>query len=131
MSTFTIEKLQDEPIIVWSTLDEWDWERDMPEASHQVARTLDAQTAPVFWVSDIRNASMSLDEAIFTANFLAKDTKFHEHVNIREILIVTPNMFVKLAAKGLKSASFGNMPVRVFDTFEEAVAYARSLIEHK
>ncbi len=126
MSTFTLEKLPDQPVIIWTTIDGWDWVRDMPEASRRVAEILDAQHEPVFWISDIRKASMSLDDAIFTANYLAKDTRFHQHACLKEILIVTANKFINLASRGLRSTSFGSLPVRVFDSFEDALAYARA-----
>jgi hypothetical protein len=67
MNTFTIEKLPDEPIIVFSILDGWQWKRDFPEATPNVLEILDAQTAPVFWITDLSKASMNLDEAIWGA----------------------------------------------------------------
>ena len=48
------------------------------------------------------------------------------HPHVKELIIVTQAKMEELAAKGLNSDIFGNVPISVFETMEDAVAYARS-----
>lgn len=127
MNTFSIEKLPDESIICFQTLDGWEWKRDMPLVVPKAVKILDAEAAPVFWISDLSKETMSLDDAIWGANFLAKHPEWYRHENIIEVLMITPNPLINLASRGLTSASFGNMPVQVFDNFDAALAYVHAV----
>jgi hypothetical protein len=50
------------------------------------------------------------------------------HPLMKEFLVVTNVKLVELAAKGLSSDIFGNVAVQVFETLEDALAYAREQI---
>jgi hypothetical protein len=125
---YTIDNLPDEPIMILvhegsQSLQEIDQARD------DMVLALDAQPEPVFLVLDIRRLAIGLDDMPGAA---AKATSGSSaplhHSNIRESLIVSSSGLVKLGALGLRTATFGSVNVRVFETTEQAIDYCREKI---
>jgi hypothetical protein len=131
MSIYTVEKLPDEPI-VYSWLSESWSASELPAVLDALAAIFDAADELLFYISSVGNISLKIEEVITSASLLARGTNalFH-HPNIREILLVTEVKLVQLAAKGLDSDVFGNLPVKSFESEDEAFAYARAQIAER
>ena len=128
MSTYTVEKLPDEPI-VYSWLSET-WKADeLAAVAEDLLAIFDAADEPPFYISNVENVSLNLEEIITSASLVARGggSVLH-HPNIREYILVTKAKLLQLAAKGLGSDTFGNLPVKIFETEDEAFAYARARI---
>lgn len=125
---YTIEKLPEEPIIILVHEGQQD-PQEIDEAADEIVPLLDAQPEPVFLVLDIRGLAIRLEDMPAAA---AKATRGSgaplHHPNIRENLIVSSSGLVRLGAQGLRSATFGNVNVRVFETPEQAIDYCREKI---
>ena len=71
---------------------------------------------------------MTIADTVKAANFGAGTTSikgvFH-HPKLIEFVVITEIGLVELAAKGMGSPMFGNLPVSVFKTKEEALSYVR------
>jgi len=95
----------------------------------QLIPLIDEQTEPVFLIMDVRQLSIGLEELPATAALAAlrPDALLH-HPKLRETLIVSKEGLVRLAAQGLKSAIFGSVKVKVFETTEGAVDYCREVL---
>lgn len=128
MSSYTIEKLSGEPIVLGTTHENWKAEVDIPLWADELYRLLDSLDEPVSYIGDLRaGRRWTLDEAIRTATAVARgDRPVFHHPKLREALIVTDQTLVNLGALGLQSDIFGNVPIKVFATIEEAFEYARS-----
>jgi hypothetical protein len=101
----------------------------MEAVLNDMAVVLDSQPEPVFLVLDIRGLALSLDDATIAATAAARrQGALMHHPNVRESLIISRDGFVKLGASGLRTATFGNVKVRVFDTQEQAIEYCRERI---
>ncbi|MEM6530801.1 MAG: hypothetical protein AAF653_21065, partial [Chloroflexota bacterium] len=48
-----------------------------------------------------------------------------QHPMIEHLVFVTTNRALQMAAKGLNTATFGNVSIDVFETLDEALAFAR------
>ncbi len=128
MSTYKIEKLPGEPILVHTTFEGWSMADDLPASIDQAMEHLDAADEPLYYISDLSSGlRLSLQDVILGANWTARggNAVFH-HPNLREMLVVTDTRLIELAARGLDSEAFGNVPVSVFGTLEEALEYARN-----
>jgi hypothetical protein len=128
MNTYEIEKLPGEPILVHTMLEGWSVADDLPANIDQAVEHLDAANEPLYYIANFSNGlKLDLKDVILAANQAARggNAMFH-HPNFRELLVVTDARLLDLAAKGLDSEVFGNVPVAVFGALEEALAYARA-----
>lgn len=123
----TIERLPGEPIlIIHSTPATGDIDQETGEALALIKSALDEQTEKVFVISDLREISMDLEQIIHATSMVARGrSPVTRHPNIRESISVLREGLIKMAIKGLDSATFGRVRVRIFDTIEEALDYCR------
>ncbi len=131
VSIYTIEKFLDEPIIYWWTSESCGVD-EYPIIFDEIAAILDKADQPLVLINSALNISMTIDEVISTANLAARGvgSVFH-HPNFREFIFITRNQLLQLAVEGLNSKLFGNVPTKVFETEEEAFAYARARIAER
>ncbi len=127
MTTFSIEKLANEPIIISTAFPEWRAVMEMDTFLDHLTALLDTCDEPVEYVADLTDWHPDLPDIIAAANKAARSANaVLHHPSIREFLLVTPLRVVELAGKGLNSNAFGHVNVVVFRTLEEALKYARS-----
>ena len=131
MSNYTVEKLPDEPILYSWLSESWS-PSELPTVSDELSAVLDAVDEPLLYISNIDNISLNIEEIISSASLVARGSgSVLHHPNIREYIVVTKIKLFQLAAKGLDSAAFGNLPVKIFETEEEAFAYARARVAER
>ena len=127
MSTFTLEQLPGEPIIVLTLDRAYNFVTDFPKSYAQVYALLECAAEPVFYITDVTNASFDLDTIILAANKTSGEKSgTFRHPKIKGVILVTTDDALHLAAQGLTSEIYGNVPARAFDTLDEALAYARA-----
>jgi hypothetical protein len=127
MSTHGIEKLPGEPILVSTVFEAWNSVDELGGGIGQTIEYLDAADEPLYLIADVTGLKLDLRDVILVANQTARGSKaVLHHPNLREFLVVTDLKLFELASKGLDSQAFGNVPVSVFGTLEEALAYARN-----
>lgn len=125
---FTIEQVPDAPIVTM-VYEGRQSPEELQEVIAAVEAALDVQPEPVFLVMDIRGLGLGLDDLTSAANISARGSgAVLHHPNIRENLVVSDKAFFKLAAQGLRTATFGNVKLRVFETQEQALDYCRETI---
>jgi hypothetical protein len=127
MSPYSLEKLADQPVILWIASDTWDMSRDLPVVTEQIQQMLNETTEALFILIDTTQTHVTLSDVIYAANYTARlGTPILKHPKMREFLMVTNMRVVELAIKGLNSETFGNINGRTFPTREEAFAYVQS-----
>lgn len=126
--TYRIEKVPGDPAVVL-TLETKHILAEMDTFDNEVTALLDAQTEPVFMIFDMTHAVISLDDLTVgaTATARAPGERLH-HPNVRENLLVTRDNMMKLAVTGLRTATFGSVKIRSFETVEQALDYCRERI---
>ncbi|MBN1428668.1 MAG: hypothetical protein JXB07_09795 [Anaerolineae bacterium] len=123
------KKLPDEPIVIAAIEADFCTAQEGQAATDEAVAMLDAQCEPVYYIFDITKYAPSLDDILFSANTGGKgNLPTFRHPKVREAMVVSTNKMIKLAAKGLKSATWGNTAILVFDTLDEALAYIRQQI---
>lgn len=121
--SYTIDKLPDRPVVL-QTFQSGLSPEELVASVAELTTILDAQSEPVYCILDMTQVSLGLDDVIAGANMAARGSKPpFRHPNVREVVFVSSSGLVKLGARGLTSATFGNIAVRVFDTVHEALAY--------
>jgi hypothetical protein len=120
---YSIEELPNESVILLTFQPGFSAE-ELADSAAELTKMLDAQSEPVYFILDMTSISLSLDDVIAGANMATRGSKppFH-HPNVRGVVFVSGNNLIKLAAQGLKTATFGNTAVQVFETLDKALAY--------
>jgi hypothetical protein len=125
MSTYTVEKLPDDPIIYCWFSESWK-AVDLPAVFEEVAAILDVEEKPLTLITCAQDIDLTIEDVISTANLATRQANsLLRHPNLREFVFVTKVKLLQLAARGLNSDIFGNVSVKIFDLEEEAFAYAR------
>lgn len=125
---FTIEKVPDAPILIL-VHESSQLMAEIQDAMEALKTALDAQPEPVFLVLDIRGLAIGLDDLPSAASTAARGPgALLHHPNVRENLLVSSAGLIKLGAQGLRTATFGNVKIRVFNTQEQAIEYCHARI---
>jgi hypothetical protein len=128
MTSFTIEVLPDEPIVLVTLYADFIIETDQEQTVVAVRAVLDSLDEPYFYLNDIQAlAPVELDDVLVAAALVTQgDYTIYHHPNIHESILISPNRLVKFTAQGMNTEPFGFVTIRIFDTLDEALAYARS-----
>jgi hypothetical protein len=122
---FQIVKLPDHPVIVFQPTDRFKLKEALPVMINQVTTVLDALTERVFYIADMRQARINLDDLLLSmTTVIFGDKPFLRHPNIREVLLVTTNPLIRKVAGGLASGMYGDVALQVMFNYEDALAYA-------
>ena len=125
MTSYSIEMATDAPAFIVTILKSWQTAVDGPAVVSQIITILDDSSEPLYSVSDLGEASLGVSDIIQLANLLVQSKELLRHPKLLGTLVVAESDIIKLAAEGMSSDTFGNIPVRVFSTLEEALNYAR------
>jgi hypothetical protein len=124
--TYTLSKLPDEPIIIYDQDVNRDDSQSIADSLDAIAKLLDEQTEKCFLIYQIPNIRIELDELMQAASKAGRSSNgVLHHPNLRENVYVVDNALVKMAIKGLESATFGRAKVILFGSLEEALSYCR------
>jgi hypothetical protein len=127
MATATFDKLPDEPIVIVTVTGDPDDLSDSERDISQLRSLFDRISESVFLILDMTNAEVGFDGLLRGAsNAYRGDNPTFRHPNIREILHVSDDPGLELAARGMDSEMFGNVKIHLFETLSEALAYARA-----
>jgi len=121
--SFTVEKLPNHPVVVQTLGKDFSHAAEGIRGMEQATHLLDQQSHPVFFIWNLSDVSLSLDDIIAGAGLATKQAKFFQHPNIREAIVITKSRMLELASKGMDSPIFGNIKMRIFKTLDEALAY--------
>ncbi|MBN1201664.1 MAG: hypothetical protein JXJ20_07410 [Anaerolineae bacterium] len=124
--TYRVEKLPDEPIVLLTLAPGYDLETDFPHSYADTMAILDSVSEPVFYVNDFSAVQFDMNVLIQGASKTAGQRGTYHHPNVKEVIIISPNIAVQMSAQGLKSDVFGNVNIVVFATIEEGLAHARA-----
>ena len=120
------KKLDHEPIVIVTLPQQYDLAAELPTLLPKYISMLDAAPEPLYWIVDARNSPLTVEEIITGASLVAKGQHpLYHHPNIRQVIYITSNSMMKLAAKGLNHAAFGHVNIKVFDSLDAALKFAR------
>ena len=125
---YKIEKLPDEPIIIFTAFENFDMAHDAPATVEGVHVFLSDLTEPVYFIHnwlvvkllDTMDVSIGAMSAALAQNPLFKDP------NIREIIFVTTDKLLAASAEGSNSEIYGYVKIHIFPTMAEALRFARA-----
>ncbi len=120
------KKLPDEAIVIVTLPNDYNLAAELPVVMPKYLSFLDSTPTPVYWIVDARNAPLKVEEIVFGASLVASgEHPLYRHQNIRQVIYVTSNEIMKLAAKGMQNEVFGRISIKLFDDLDEALKYTR------
>jgi hypothetical protein len=129
---YTVQKLPNEPITVWTPTDEWDWVADVPQANAELIAIWDKSTEPIYHIVNTQTYRFDLDAMMSGAAAVAfGENALYTHPNLKTAIILTqdPKVLYGLNAMlgSMKSGSgvYKSVPMFVMSSQEEALAYIR------
>jgi hypothetical protein len=125
---FDVKKMPNSPVVIGTWYDGFKFIEHGSQFDQEARAILDEQQAPVFYVLDISQLhNISIEGIVQVAHTGAKVlTSAHHHPMNRETIFVSKETIVKMAVKGVASANFGNMNIRLFETLKETLEYIKS-----
>jgi hypothetical protein len=125
-----LEQLPNEPIVIQTMSPDYRLTDELPQDHPKLYAFLDGLSEPVFWIVDISKVrDINMEDLLKGTRLVATGEKpLYHHPNMRQALYVSTKDLIKLAATGLGHDQFGNLNVKVFDSLDAALAYARERI---
>ena len=125
---FDVKKMPDAPVVIGSWYEGFKFVEQGAQYDQEANAILDEQQDPVFYIIDMSQLiTISIEGIVEVAHTGAKVlTSAHRHPMNRETILVSNKSIVKLAVKGMASAAFGYMNIRLFETLEEAQDYIKN-----
>jgi hypothetical protein len=124
VSTFTVKQLDDKPVLLTTLTAEFRVSRDMPDSDAATRAALETAAEPLFNVVDVRALTLTIDDVIHGSNRGSRGGEpIWKHPKIRQTIFISESKLVQMAAKGMNSAVFGHLDIRVFPNLEETLRY--------
>ncbi|MFN8372938.1 MAG: hypothetical protein U0694_08680 [Anaerolineae bacterium] len=128
MPPYTIQKFDDEPIVLTIFYQDYRLALHGQEGTAELMATLDAQTASVFLILDMRALVLSMNDLLRAITLSTQQYQLFKHSHVTEVVMITDKPFLKASADAMRNPLFGNIRIPVFDSVDAALAYARSQI---
>ena len=105
----------------------WDTPEEINARTADIQRILQEAEEPVRLVIDASRIPITIEGLILSANQMARgaNAPFH-HPMCKGIALVTPERIAQFIARGLQTATFGNLNVSVYSTVEQALEKGRA-----
>lgn len=128
-NTFDVTQLPDAPIVYVTLEEDYKVERDIQYSNKAALEVIIASDVPVIVINEFR-MKMTFDELLMGTQLVAVgDDALWRHPNISKVLLVTTDPTLYVAAAGLKSDTFGNMELGVYNSREAAINAAKHMLE--
>lgn len=127
MSTYTVQRLDDLPVILTTINDHFSVQDELESYLSDIAAALDASEEQLFLVSESQEFKVNFSDMVMG---LGKGTKGASaalsHPKIAEICAIIPdNRLLRLAVQALGQMQYGGKSVTLYSTLDEALAYVR------
>lgn len=124
---YDVKKLPDLPVVLGIWYEGFKFVNDGADYALAANAVLDEQSEPVFYIIDLSDLkTISVEGVTETANSGAQNMKSsYRHPMRKEMILVSQEKIVKMAVTGARTATFGNLKVKLFDTLDEALAYVK------
>lgn len=127
MPAFEITRWPDLPVVYLKTYAEFRWSEHFELMVEELRTYLDNSPAPLYVIDEVEDFAMKANDLFWAASYAAQspDAILH-HPNLIELVVVSTNSVIELAAKGMRTEVFGSAPVMVKPTLDEALSYIDS-----
>ncbi|MEL6404872.1 MAG: hypothetical protein AAFR81_10945 [Chloroflexota bacterium] len=126
MSTYKIEKLENEPILLFAAYGDYkisESHLEVEEVSKKIINNLDE---PVYHIIDLSQISYDFNDILIGSKGVKDQDSTYFNPNIVEtIFVMDINKTVRTVFQGFASSAFGNFKPRLVGSLDEAFDYVR------
>jgi len=122
MNTYTIESLGNEPVILVTQHEDYNWERDNQQLLRNLWAALDAAGEPVSVIVDITQVRLDIARVIEHSRRITSAL----HPNLRETVLVAEAPIIPDAVPDVQDQGDGHPPSQTFGTLDEAMNHVSS-----
>jgi hypothetical protein len=129
--SYNVTTYDDGQILVLTLNADFDIANEMVPSFEECFKHLESGTTDVVFISDARDLPIrNLNDLIQGSSFINKPeaVRVNKHTRVIKTYTISNSSVIQLAAKGLNSASFGNLVLGVFTSLEEGLNQARLLL---
>lgn len=129
--SYSFSTLDDGSIIQFVINSDFSMEKDSLPLVRDCAALLDAAPDRAVMVFDSRNLSMSSMSDVLAMGSVVRDAEAKamlNHPKLLKMLSVTQNKVLQMTIKGVNTATFGFVEFSLYDSVEEALNAARTLL---
>jgi len=132
MQHYTIERLEDLPVILTVYHAEFGGRDDVLAYSEDIARTFANLKTPMYNVSDFRNIKLSMSDILLSIKRGANsDDSILKSPMHTAMVMITKNMFYTTVVNTMLKAPFNLPNVYICETLDEALELVRDKSEEK
>jgi hypothetical protein len=128
-----LDPLQDQDRILLITQDtDYDLATEAAAMVEDVLAMLNAATERIIIIVDTRAHNMSNMNDVMVVSKLARSEAGKavvKHPRLLKSLVITNNPIARLVMKGINSASFGHIETILYETLDEAINDARTVLQ--
>jgi hypothetical protein len=125
--SFTVVKYPNEPIIIQTFNEDYDMQAEIALSNRTTSEALDNSPEDGVYLIDVFNFQITFEEIVKGANIVARGERpLWHHPKLKQVVLVTADGLLRMAAEGMAASVFGGLKIPVFETLEEALAYARA-----
>ena len=125
--SYTIEVNQNQNTLICTWHEDFDFKTEIDAFIDELTPILDALPTSVYMVNLFIDLKLSFTDIMTGASMATRgEASVFHHDNVKQVIFVTQDRTLSLAAKGLNSFSFGNVDIKVFKTLDEAMDFIRS-----
>lgn len=122
--SYTIETYTTHPVVVQIFHADYDLMNEIAHSNRDSRAAIDAAPYDKVYLIDIFNFDITIDEIIRGANIVARGANpLWHHPKLKQVILVTEDETLRIAAAGMSADVFGGLKVPVFATLEEALDY--------
>lgn len=123
----SIEVLDDLPVLIVRFEEGFGGSEDIKAYVHDLGQAYDSLEKKVYNITDTRNLSLTFDKVMEFLRVSMRDNQnLTRHPMKLGNIVVTSSSFYQAIIKGLRSATFGNMNIQVFESLDEALNWVRT-----
>lgn len=125
--TYSIQLLADENILLGEWMVDFVYNQHIHTFEDEVRTIFDTTPTKLTFIMQMHGVKLTFDDILTGAsNVTRKEKAIFLHENIEQVIFVTESKALQMAARGLKTATFGNVDVKVFEALNKALAFVRS-----
>lgn len=125
--SFSVVKYPNEPIIVQTFNPDYDLQNEIALSNAASREALDTSPETGVYLIDVFNFDITFEQIVQGANIVARGERpLWHHPKLKQVILVTSDGLLRMAAEGMSASVFGGLVVPVFETLEEALAHARA-----
>ena len=118
-----VDRIANKPLAIIKPPLDTPAEQRMVDVMTTLKNLLGEQRESLFVLIDMRGIPVNFDAMIQNLNMVRQENHLLAHPMLRELIVISAQQLITRGVKGLDSAVYGNLRLKVFPELEDAVKY--------